>query len=91
MPLYDLECEECGRVQEIFCCINSLRPTIMSASCKDPLCGGKQKQIIRTGRAGDWFHSFVSEDFNGSPIEVTSRRHLKQLCKEHGVQSRALL
>ena len=90
MPLYDVQCEDpgCGQVQEIFCCINSLSHTIISTRCNR--CGGPVKQVMSKFGLG-WFKPHINYDFDGTPIHVESKQHLKQLCKKFGVQSRALL
>jgi len=38
-----------------------------------------------------WFKPHINYDFDGTPIHVESKQHLKQLFKKFGVQSRALL
>jgi hypothetical protein len=93
MPLYDFECLDdknikCKKVFENFCCINDLKSFIIKQRC--PLCNSKVKLLIG-GFKKDWFQVHINEDFDGTPIEVTSKKHLKELCKKHGVQSRALL
>ncbi len=30
-------------------------------------------------------YPFVNEDFDGTPIEVKSKKHYMELCKQHGV------
>jgi putative FmdB family regulatory protein len=81
--LYDYKCLKCGRVFEEFSSLEDRAKTKCS-------CGGDAVQIIKhIGK--DWFHPFISEDFNGEPIEVTSKKRYRELCKEHGVQARALL
>jgi len=90
MPLYDLQCqnEKCNRTFEIFCCIADLQSYIMKQKC--PHCGSKVKQVLSKFGMG-WFKPHVNWDFDGTPIQVESKQHLKQLCKKYGVQSRALL
>jgi putative FmdB family regulatory protein len=87
MPLYDFECLTCGEVFENFCCLNELESLTIKQKC--PHCKGKVKRLIG-GMKKDWFQVHINEDFDGTPIEVTSKRHLKELCKKHGVTSRAL-
>jgi putative FmdB family regulatory protein len=77
MPLYDFVCAACNSAFEKQVPIAERNNTL----CK---CGARAvRQISRT--KDDWFRSFVTEDFNGQPIEVKSKEHYRQLCKEHGV------
>ena len=87
MPLYDFQCPDCKEVYEKFCCINDLEGFTIKQRC--PTC---DTQLIRQigGIKKDWFRPHINEDFNGKPIEVKSKQHLKELCKQYGVQSRAL-
>lgn len=87
MPLYDFKCKKCGGVIEDFCCINELEEYTINKKC--PKCRGGVKRLIG-GAKKDWFQVHVNENFDGTPIEVTSKRHLKELCKKHNVTSRAL-
>ena len=82
MPMYDYKCQECGLEFEHFTCIIDRH----KVQCK---CGGRAELQIST-KARDWFRPFSTDDFNGRPIMVESKKHLKQLCKEHGVTSHAL-
>lgn len=88
MPLYDFKCKKCGKVFENFCCINEVETFTIKSRCPD--CKGKVDRLIG-GVKKDWFKVFTSEDFDGTPIEVTSKRHLRELCKKHKVYSRALM
>jgi hypothetical protein len=88
MPLYDVECVKCKQVQEIFCCIKDRESYIINHRCTK--CKGKVKQVI-TNKGRDWFRVHINEDFDGTPIEVTSKKHYKELCKKFKVQARALL
>ena len=87
MPMYEFQCLSCGKTFENFCCLNNLESFTIKQKC--PSCKGKVKRLIG-GFKRDWFREFISEDFDGTPITVKSKQHLKQLCKEHGVTSRAL-
>ena len=86
MPLYDFKCEDCNKEFEDFLLILQLKDYILSTRC---ICGGRVKQII-TGVGRDWFHPHVNYDFDGTPRTVTSKKHLKKLCKEFGVYARCL-
>ena len=88
MPRYDFECLDCHKVEEILCCINDLDTVTVKQRCE---CGGELKQIITTAPAPDWFREHVNYDFDGTPKEVKSKAHLKELCKQYGVQARCLL
>jgi len=82
MPMYDGECEKCGKVIEYFTCINERN----NAYCN---CGGRLKLLI-TGTGQDWFHPHWNENFDLKPIYVTSKKHYRQLCKSYGMTARAL-
>jgi len=82
MPLYDVQCLDCYKEFEVTCHVAELD----TLRCG---CGGQVK-ILLTGTNRDWFHPHINEDFDGTPIEVTSKNHLRELCKKHGVYSRAL-
>lgn len=88
MPLYDFECPKCKKTFEKFCCINDLECYTIKQKC--PICETQLKRLIG-GIKKDWFRPHINEDFDGTPIEVTSKKHLKELCKKFGVQSRALM
>jgi putative FmdB family regulatory protein len=83
MPLYDVKCLKCGHEAEIVVHIEDRDKSI----CMN--CGGPTKSLCSTSKK-DWFRLHINEDFDGTPIEVRSKRHLKELCKQHGVYSRAL-
>ncbi len=82
MPIYEVQCLKCSKEFEGFAKIaerNEIR-------CE---CGSKTKVLI-SPHHNDWFHPFTSEDFTGEPVEVRTKNHLKELCRKHGVYSRAL-
>ena len=85
MPLYDVECTGCKRKPfELMCHVNELDDQYCD------MCGMPLKVLITNSRSKDWFHSHVNENFGLEPVEVRSRNHLKRLCDEYGVISRAL-
>lgn len=81
MPLYDFKCLRCEKEFEEFTEVDKL------PFCS---CGGITRKIWKKFPNRDWFRPFVSEDFNGEPILVETKNHLKNLCKKHGVYSKAL-
>ena len=50
--------------------------------CKE--CGGETKRLPPRVKE-DWFKPFVSEDFDGTPIEVKSKDHYRSLCRKHNL------
>ncbi len=82
MPLYDVKCAKCNKEFEAFAKIAQRG----SIKCE---CGGLAAIMLSSNKR-DWFRPFISEDFNGEPIEVQSKEHYKRLCKEHGVYARCL-
>lgn len=85
MPRYDICCWECDYTFEHICKVSEL-----DNLPKCPECGGGMRTVITTTPAEDWFKPHVNENFDGTPIEVRSRSHLKELCDKHGVTSRAI-
>ena len=83
MPLYDYECPSCKHKFEDIAKIKD-RNNITCPICCTPA------KLLMSAWKDDWFKPFTSEDFNGTPILVKSKQHYKDLCKQHGVYSRAL-
>lgn len=83
MPLYDCKCIECDREFETFCKIADLD----SLRCD---CGGKAVTLITNARCQDWFKPHWNPNFDIEPIYVRSRNHMKQLCRQYNLTSRAL-
>lgn len=82
MPLYDMQCEQCGQEREVACRLDDMH----SQTCQ---CGGKLKVLITNHKSEHWFKPHMNDGFTGTPIEVRSLKHYKELCIKHGVVSRA--
>ncbi len=80
MPLYEVRCNDCSKEFDAFAKIADRD----SIKCQ---CGGLTT-ILLSAWHSDWFKPFISEDFTGSPIEVKSKAHYKDLCRRHGVYAR---
>lgn len=83
MPLYDFQCLRCNKEFEDFVSLRFLD------RMRCPECKAKVKVVIKQANK-DWFTPHINDDFTGEPIEVTSRKHLRELCKQHNCYSRAL-
>lgn len=83
MPLYDYQCKKCN------CEFEEVQKIEDRYNVPCPKCGRKSDLLITCSKR-DWFRVHINEDFDGTPIEVTSKKHLKELCKKHGVYSWAL-
>ncbi len=86
MPLYDYECLRCGEAFEAFRRIEERE----YALC--PKCGFIAEQVLKqakrdfTHRIEGWWRDISPE----GPVYVRSKRHLKELCKRHGVYAKCL-
>jgi putative FmdB family regulatory protein len=84
MPLYDVQCLECKKEFEAF----SLIEERTRIKCK---CGGSCKILITNFKSEHWFKPHWNPNFRSDkPVYVRSLNHYKQLCKKHGVTSRAI-
>jgi putative FmdB family regulatory protein len=81
MPLYDYECTACNHTFEDYKPINKRHVT----QC--PKCGGVGRQVICPIHVSK-LYPFVTEDFDGTPIEVRSRKHYYELCRKHNVYAK---
>jgi putative FmdB family regulatory protein len=84
MILYEYECP-CGH---IFQAMNTIEDRLNHACEK---CGQLAKQILTHHQSRDWFQPHWSEHFDWErPVFVKSREHMKELCHDYKVYSRAL-
>lgn len=84
MPLYEFECNICGKIVEEFFQIKS-RPDFVDC----PVCHNKAKRIISiTGK--DWFKPFWHDDIDLEPVYIKSKRHYKEICQEKGLYAKCL-
>jgi putative FmdB family regulatory protein len=84
MILYDYTCQQCGLTFEASNAIEDREHSVC------PECKGLGKLIISSSRSRDWFKPGYWDDFGLQPVFVKSKEHLKELCKDHKVYSRAL-
>ena len=78
MPLYDVQCTQCGKEFEHFCKIDELNSIYCS-------CGGKCKTLITNYHNQDWFKPHWNPNFDLEPIFVKSRNHFKELCLKYNM------
>lgn len=84
MPLYDFQCESCGKEFEQFATI----PKRKEVRCPD--CNGATKVLITSTKSKHWFQPHWNPEFTGEPVWVRSLNHYKDLCLRHNVTSRAI-
>ena len=80
MPLYDYKCDECGHEWEEFA------PMEKRHAIACPKCGhSPSRTTFRAGHAPyvEIFPSGIWRDIAPEPLEITSRRQLREKCKEH--------
>lgn len=80
MPTYDFVCLACRKEEEVFMKIADYQPP----SC----CGASMKQRIGGyGIIGD-LEPYMDPNIGEVPVFVKSKKHRKQLMKEHGIQEK---
>lgn len=83
MPLYDYRCKECKNEFEKVRKIKDRH----DVSC--PKCQSDCDLLI-TGSKKDWFRPHWNDGFDIDPVFVKSKKHYKELCKQHKVTARCL-
>jgi putative FmdB family regulatory protein len=78
MPMYDFECEKCGKVFELFKHMEE-NPEVWC------ICGGKATQHLSCFQtAKDKLFDFVDVHTTGKPIHFSSKRQWESHLKQHG-------
>lgn len=82
MPLYDMKCDKCGPVTDVWARIDE-----ETMPCK---CGGRMRRVISATRSNPDWEPYLDEHLvpphhNGPPTLVKSRQHRKELMKQLGV------
>lgn len=89
MPLYDVKCSRCDRVEEVF------NPTPISASAhkvRCPDCNSLMQRQISIPRRDSWPEDgIVLEHVERDPKHFPTKQSLKEYCKQKGYSSGALL
>lgn len=72
MPLYDIKCDECGKIEEIF---RSIKEFDELPSC----CGNKMHRVLSAPMVADDIKPYISQ-INGQVINSRSqhRKHLRE-------------
>ena len=80
MPLYDFECQQCGNIDEFFAPIDQRRKR-----CE---CGATMNRILSPRYYINPDVDFVTDNISGEMTRITSRRQLRQLCKDNHVMEK---
>lgn len=80
MPTYQFACEVCKKDEEVF---------MRLADYKAPdCCGQKMKQVLGNYHVVKDIEPYLDENLGDQPVYVKSKKHRKQLMKEHGVMEK---
>lgn len=80
MPLYDFECAKCCRLEEHYA---GMQDRVIACSC-----GGEMHRQISARYYVNPDIEIVTDNINGEMTRITSRRQLRQMCKEHRVDEK---
>jgi hypothetical protein len=80
LPIYEIQCIDCGKVSEHF----SFAPSTEDFPC--PKCLGPTKRLYSLCHM-KMFQSFCTRNIlpDGTPITITSQKQLSSLCNEFGL------
>ena len=82
MPLYDVKCERCEGVEEIFKKLDDYIP-----KCA---CGGVRSIVLNT-KGRDWFQPHWNENLDEKPIFIETNKQYREECRKRGLTARCLL
>lgn len=83
MPLYDMDCQTCGPVTDVWARMDEEEMTC-------PTCGGIMRRVLSATRSNPDWEPYLDEHLvpshhNGPPTVVKSRQHRKELMKQLGL------
>lgn len=78
MPLYDYECQTCGKRD------TAIKP-IAERNKGPACCGGAMKKIITAYWVHPDFEPYLDENLHSEPVWVKSKQHRKELMNEYNV------
>ena len=86
MPIYEYQCQECGETQEELV----PRPVGPRDRLRCRVCGGDAPPTVSRPRVQTWKPLFLEHVCPEGKLFET-KRALKDYCREHGLESNALL
>lgn len=82
MPVHDWKCDRCGDVQrDVYQPRLAAEPPVC---CRIPM----ERLWSTSSGSGGGSYPYVTSNITGSPIEVRSPGHERELCRKHGVRKR---
>lgn len=78
MPAYDFRCDSCHVKFEIQC------PVADRGKVKCPKCGAKATQLFSVPRLNIW-PTEIYHEICPTPLEISSKRQLREECKKRGL------
>lgn len=81
MPLYCYSCPKCGEVDNVWAHHTEDRKVHEE-------CGSTMSRLISLANIQPDMAPYVDHDMAAKPVPIKSRRHHRQMMKEHGVSLR---
>ena len=79
MPIYDMQCEICQKMQEVFCKMDEREQ-------QECTCGGSLKVLISLPNFIP-FHGGFHEHIAAEPIYIKNKEQLQYECRQRGLTS----